>query len=123
MPHGILGIGRAECVQQVMIIAHERSSLYAAILNSVQALAFFGVPHRGSDLAYWSAFAARLMHTVQMGMSTNMSFVEALKRNSQAFAEVSQSFIERAAPLRIRRFYETERIHGYLVCITTSNIL
>ena len=98
-----------------MIIAHERSSLYARVLDSVQALVFFGVPHRGSDLAYWSTYAARLMSTVQLGLGTNKSFVEALTRNSQTFADISQSFIERAASLKIRTFYETERLYGYLV--------
>ena len=98
-----------------MIIAHERSSIYAKVLDSIQALVFFGVPHRGSDLAYWSTYAARLISTVQLGLGTNKSFVEALTRNSQTFADISQSFTERAAPLKIKTFYETEKLHGLLV--------
>lgn len=98
-----------------MIIAHERSSIYGTVLNSVRALAFFGVPHRGSDLAYWSTFAARLLKTVQLGLGTNKSYVEALRKNSQTFADISQSFTERAEPLKIRTFYETEKLYGCLV--------
>lgn len=100
---------------QALIIAHERSSYYGPLLNSVKALVFFGVPHRGSDLAYWSTLAARLLNTVQLGLGTNQSFVEALQRNSQTFADISQSFIERAAPLKVRTFYETEKLYGNLV--------
>ena len=55
------------------------------------------------------------MKTIQLGLGTNKSFVEALTRNSQAFADISQSFTERAAPLKIRTFYETEKLHGFLV--------
>ena len=85
------------------------------VLESVRGLVFFGVPHRGSDLAYWSMFAARLLKDVQLGLGTNTSFVEALKRNSQSFADISKSFIERAMPLKIRTFYETENLYGNLV--------
>lgn len=102
-------------VKKAMIIAHERSSIYGTVLNSVRALVLFGVPHRGSDLAYWSTFAARLLNTVQLGLRTNTSFVEALARNSQTFTDISQSFIERAAPLKIRTFYETEKLYGNLI--------
>ena len=98
-----------------MIIAYERSSIYGNVLNSVYAMVFFGVPHRGSDLAYWSTLAARLLNTISLGSRTNTSFVEALQRNSQTFADISQSFIERAAPLKIRTFYETEKLYGHLV--------
>ena len=98
-----------------MIVAHERRKIYGAVLDSVRALVFFGVPHRGSDLAYWSTFAARLLNTVQLGFGTNTSFVEALKRNSKTFADISQSFIERAEHLKIRTFYETEKLYGNLV--------
>lgn len=102
-------------VKKAIIIAHERSSIYAKILDSIQALVFFGVPHRGSDLAYWSAYAARLTSTIQLGLGTNKSFVEALTRNSQTFADISKSFTERAAPMKIRTFYETEKLHGFLI--------
>lgn len=102
-------------VKKAMIIAHERSSIYGTVLDSVRALVLFGVPHRGSDLAYWSTFAARLLNTVQLGLRTNTSFVEALTRNSQTFTDISQSFIERAAPLKIRTFYETEKLYGNLI--------
>lgn len=47
----------------------------------------------------------------------------ALKKNSQIFADISQQFIERAKPLKIRTFYETEKLHGHLVQITNFSSL
>lgn len=86
------------------------------MLDSVRGLVFFGVPHRGSDIAYWGNFAANLLKITQLGFGTNTSFVEALKRNSATFADISQQFIERGANLPIRTFYETERLWNQLVC-------
>jgi hypothetical protein len=99
-----------------MILAHGRLRHYADLLNSVRGLVFFGVPHRGSDVAYWGNFAANLLKITQLGFSTNTSFVEALKRNSETFADISQQFIERGANLPIRTFYETEKLLNLLVC-------
>jgi hypothetical protein len=79
-------------------------------------LVFFGVPHRGADIAYWGNFAANLLKITQLGFGTNTRFVEALKRNSAIFAEISQQFIERGDHLPIRTFYETEKLLNQLVC-------
>jgi hypothetical protein len=102
-----------------MIIAHERSSEYGELLRSIKAAMFLGTPHRGSDAAYWAAYAARVLKVIQLGRATNDSFISALQRNSSEFANISQQWIERAAPLKIRTFYETERLLGELVCLTT----
>ena len=98
-----------------MIIAHERSSVYGTLLESIKAIVFFGVPHHPSDFAYGSTLAANLLQTIQLDLRTNKSFVKAFRRNFQTFADVSKSFIERAAPLKIRTFYETEKLNGNLV--------
>jgi hypothetical protein len=100
-----------------LILAHERSRHYADLLNSVRGLIFFGVPHRGADVAYWGSFAANLLKITQLGFGTNTSFVEALRRNSATFADISEQFIERGANLPIRTFYETERLLNQLVRI------
>jgi hypothetical protein len=101
-----------------MIIAHERSSEYRELLGSIKAVMFLGTPHRGSDAAYWATYAANVLKVLQLGRGTNTFFVSALQRNSTEFANISQQWIERAAPLRIRTFYETERLLGELVCLT-----
>lgn len=84
---------------------------------------FLGVPHRGADLAYWATFGAKLLQLGQLGFGTNPNFVDALQKNSQEFANISAQFVERAVPLSIRTFYETERIGNQLVRALVSFIL
>jgi hypothetical protein len=105
-----------------MIVAHERSKVYGPLLQKVQASVFFGVPHRGSDTAYWATFAATLLKYGQLGLGTNATYVTALQRRSQTFADISQQFIERAANLNIRTFYETEKMLNQLVRKCDSRI-
>jgi hypothetical protein len=98
-----------------MILTHERSNYYSNLLKSVRGSVFFGVPHRGSDLAYWKNFAATILKVAQLGFGTNKNFVKPLRRNSAVFSEISQQFIERGADLQIRTFYETYKIGSFLV--------
>jgi hypothetical protein len=100
---------------QAMIRAHERSSHYADLLQRVRGVVFMGVPHRGSDVAYWAAFAANILQFGQLGFATNPAYVTALRRNSETFAAISTQFVERAVPLSIRTFFETERMGNQLV--------
>jgi hypothetical protein len=76
---------------------------------------FFGVPHRGADIAYWGLFDANLVKTVQLGFGTNTRFLEDLRSNSKSFADISEQFIARSSKLRIRTFYETEKLLNRLV--------
>lgn len=108
-----------------MILAHERSKQYASILTSTRGLVFFGVPHRGSDIASLGKFAAKLLEVAQLGFGTNTAFVEALTRNSDTFAHISQQFIERGADIPIRTFYETDKLGNQLVgryCFSAQHI-
>jgi hypothetical protein len=98
-----------------LVLAHERSELYGDLLGCVKAAVFFGVPHRGTDLAYWAAFASRIIRTMQLGFGTNPSFVTDLEKNSRTFADISRQFIERGDKLKIGTFYETEKLYGQLV--------
>lgn len=82
----------------------------------MKGVVFFGVPHRGSDIAYWANFAASILEVFALGR-TNKRFISALKQNSKTFADISRQFIERAASLEIRTFYETEMmLYNQLVC-------
>ena len=100
---------------QAMILAHERSTYYGELLQHVRAAVFLAVPHRGSDVAYWATFAANILQFGQLGLGTNPAYVKALQRNSPTFANISTQFIERAASLSIRTFYETERMGNQVV--------
>ena len=77
-----------------------------------------GVFHRGADSAYWASFFANILQVAQLGWGTNTKFVEALKRNSPTFINISTQFVERAALLRIRTFFETERWGNQVVGIS-----
>src|SRR5436305_4388400 len=96
-----------------MINAHGRLSMFGDLLSSVRGVIFFGVPHRGADLASSASFATNLINL--LGINTNQSFVTALQRNSKTFMDISEQFIERAARLQIRTFYETEKLYHQLV--------
>ena len=101
-------------VKKALIIAHERSSEYDQLLKSVSAMVLFGVPHRGSNVAFWANFAANILSASQVGANPN--FVHSLQRNSKAFSDISRQFIERAADLKkIYTFYELEKLHNILV--------
>lgn len=110
LAHSLGGI----IVKKALIIAHERSSHYGSLLTKVSGMVLFGVPHRGSDVAYWADFAAKVLNASQLGANAN--FVHSLQKNSKAFQNISQQFIERAADLkRIYTFYELEKLHNILV--------
>ena len=90
--------------------------MYGDVLRNVQASVFFGVPHQGADSAYWANSAANFVKLAQLGAGVNTNFVNALQGKSEMFDDISRQFVERAVPLTIRTFYETERLHGVLVC-------
>lgn len=100
---------------KAMILAHERSLVYGHLLSKIHGVVFLGTPHRGSDSAWWATFAAQSLRTVQLGTGTNTHYVSALKRNSTEFAHISQQWLERGAGVRIRTFFETERLSGIVV--------
>jgi hypothetical protein len=100
---------------QAMIRAHDQSHHYADLLQHVHGAVFLGVPHRGSDAAYWATFAANILRFGQFGFGTNPNYVKALQRNSQTFADISTQFVGRAAQLSIRTFFETQRMGHQLV--------
>lgn len=98
-----------------MIFAHDRSIRFGKLLNHIRAIAFFGVPHSGADIAYWASFAVRFLKCGAFGFTGNTSYVSALQTNSQTFKDISRQFVERAAPLNIQTFYETERMGNQVV--------
>ena len=82
----------------------------------MEAVVFFGVPHRGADTAFWGQFAAGITKTVQFGLGTNDKFVKDLEKNSSVLGNISTQFIHRAAELKqVYTFFETARLHGVLV--------
>jgi hypothetical protein len=96
-----------------VIIAYERSSAYGELLGSVRGAIFFGVPHRGADVAYWGNVVANICKLTPFG--SNTKFIAPLRRKSGMFAEISQRFVERCKPLQICTFHETKTVKRQLV--------
>lgn len=106
----------ANISKQAMNLANERSKLWRDIVDNVFSIVFFAVPHRGADLASLATAAASLYSVATLGFAGNKKFVEALKRNSLEFRQISNAFIEPASKVRIiRSFYETTKIANHLV--------
>ena len=103
-------------VKKAMIIAWENADEYGDMLKSVRASVFFAVPHRGADIAFWANFPATLIRYGSIGFAGNTAYLEALKTSSHTWRDISKQFVKRAAPLKIRTFFETERTQNVLVC-------
>ncbi|KAL8846162.1 MAG: hypothetical protein Q9221_008730 [Calogaya cf. arnoldii] len=110
-------------VKKAIIRAHERSQHYGALLQSTHGIVFMGVPHRGADSARWASLVANILQVGQLGWGTNTNFVEALKRNSPIFSDISRQFVERAEQLTIRTFFETERWGNQVIVDKDSAVL
>ena len=81
-----------------------------------KAVVFMGTPHRGADAAAWANFAAQALKALQMGTATNTSLVSDLRKNSKTLSQISQQFVERGSTLRIKTFYETNKME-YMNCL------
>ena len=104
-------------VKKALILAHERSSdpVFKDILINTKAIAFLGVPHKGSDSAWWANFAANALKGASIGLTTNNALVADLRKDSSALSTISKQFIERGRNLSIYTFYERLRLKGVLV--------
>lgn len=104
-----------------MNTAWNNLSLYGPMLEKIYGIVFFGVPHRGADLAYWAGLPASLLDHGLLGFGGNRAFLKVLERNSGEWRTISRDFVQRAAQVSvIRTFYETERLGNLLVCYPPS---
>ena len=104
-------------VKKALILANERPSdpVFKDILVNTKAIAFLGVPHKGSDSAWWANFAANALKAASIGFTTNNALVADLKKDSSALSTISKQFIDRGKDLRIYTFYERLKLSGFLV--------
>ncbi|SLM40558.1 Tetratricopeptide-like helical domain [Lasallia pustulata] len=112
-------------VKKALILAHERSSDpdYKDVLDNTKAIAFLGVPHKGSDSAWWATFAANALKGASIGTSTNTALVADLKKDSTTLTNISKQFVDRARDLIIYTFYETEVLFGVVVVDERSALI
>ena len=101
---------------QSLILANENVGRFGDLLRHVQTVIFFGVPHRGADIAFWGHFAAGITKIARFGLSTNDRFVKDLEANSSVLGDISTQFVHRAAELKqVYTFFETAKLNGILV--------
>ena len=81
-----------------------------------KAVIFMGTPHHGADAAAWANFAAQALRALQMGTATNTNLLSDLQKNSKTLAQISQQFVERGSSLKIKTFYETNKM-DYMNCL------
>lgn len=109
-------------VHLALVLAHERSSLYGILSQKAFGVIFMATPHRGSSVASWAQIAAVIVRSAQLGLNTNLELLRVLRRDSEILMDISSQFVERAANLQIRTFYETEALDymNSVVCYATQ---
>ncbi|MCJ1344417.1 hypothetical protein MMC31_002620, partial [Peltigera leucophlebia] len=103
-------------VKKALVLAHDRNSNldYKDISANTKAIAFLGVPHEGSNTAWWAGFATNLLKSFSLGTSTNTAIVSDLEKGSATLADISRKFVEKAPDMIVYTFYERERLHGIM---------
>ncbi|MCJ1399212.1 hypothetical protein MMC11_002414 [Xylographa trunciseda] len=99
-------------VKKALILAHEDVSTHSNILQSVRGLCFMGVPHRGSDAAWWADYVTNIFTITTFGTSTNPQLLVDLTKESTTLMKISTQFIHRSKDLLIYTFYELDKIKG-----------
>jgi hypothetical protein len=102
------------------LIASQQTE-YRSILEATFGIAFLGVPHGGAGLANYLAVAASVANAMEfLGIPSlfRADLVKALKANNEELIELSDSFKEIGARLKILSFYEREDIAG--ICVWPS---
>lgn len=102
-------------IRQVMILAKQNDDRYGELLEKISGCVFFGVPHRGANIAYWANIPAQIITSLSLGFVGNVQFLESLRRDSDVWRSISNEFIQRAKRLHIRTFYETKKIGNQMV--------
>jgi hypothetical protein len=76
----------------------------------IRGVAFFGTPHKGSNMASWADSMAKLLKAASFGTSTNRKLTKELKTQSVTLADISKSFVDRSKALKILSFYESDKM-------------
>ena len=97
---------------KALILANERREMYNNILEYTRAIAFMGVPHRGSSSAAWGTLLGNILKYASLGTSTNTGIVADLEKDSSTLMAISSQFKDRAKDLIVYSFYETEMMRG-----------
>lgn len=110
-------------VKKAIALAHDRCSIpeFGDIADHTKAIAFMGVPHKGSSSAWWGNLAANILNGVSVGTSTNTRLVADLRKDSSTLINISSQFVHRSQGLKIYTFYETRKLGPVVVCSICAN--
>jgi hypothetical protein len=89
----------------MLIIAHERESLYNNVKLSTKCVAFFGTPHGGSRVASLTRVVRNILD-ICTGGSVRADLLKNLERSSTELEDITEQFVDRANQLRIVTVYE-----------------
>jgi len=98
-------------LNQALITAHNKRTVYSGILEQTAGLIFMGTPHRGSDAAKWASMLKESLSIFGFGPTTHLA--SDLKRQSRTLMQINSDFVERAHDIQqILSFYETHKTRG-----------
>ncbi|XWW98067.1 hypothetical protein V2A60_006063 [Cordyceps javanica] len=84
---------------------------YQQLSKHFAAVAFFGTPHRGSDIAQWGTMLGSILKIGSLGSTTNLQLTKDLEPKSRVLTQISDSFTGHGKSLTIFSFYETEKMN------------
>lgn len=90
-------------------------------MDNIKGIAFLGVPHRGSAIARFGYFLAKILSNSYAGRKTNKDLVKILKKDSKILNSLFREANHLLNNLIIYSFYETERLWGHVVDMSTSD--
>ncbi|KAI5459563.1 hypothetical protein BGZ63DRAFT_254666 [Mariannaea sp. PMI_226] len=93
-------------IKKALVMAHENSQDFGAILDSTKGIVFMGTPHRGSDLIPWSLMLANVINHVPLRKKMHKALLRNLNSNSDMLMEISRQFLHRSSGLKIMTFTE-----------------
>jgi hypothetical protein len=89
----------------MLIMAHERESLYNDIKISTKSVIFLGTPHGGSGVASLTR-VLRDIFNICTGGSVRADLLQNLETKSADLMELAEQFVERGHQLKIVTVYE-----------------
>ncbi len=99
-----------------MNIAHIDQNRYANIRDSVPAILFLAVPHRGSDSAALFSMLAAMMNVSLKGTGVSLiaggarpDLIRSLQKDSPGLKTIARNFRHRTADIKFYSFLEQER--------------
>ncbi|KAI1170900.1 hypothetical protein F4777DRAFT_591619 [Nemania sp. FL0916] len=83
---------------------------YQSLFRAIAGVAFFGTPHRGSNIASLGHVFGRILKAASFGAHTNAQLLKDLQTDSQMLDRITTVFVDRKYNFQICSFFETEKM-------------